>query len=94
MERRMWYARELTEDQDGVRFTGPVPGSRVVIIADEHNVVGGMFYQKHESEAFFGFRLDADGDTIPAAAESIEALLLGVRDAFRDDARERSARVN
>ena len=94
MERRMWYARELTEDQDGIRFTGPVPGSRVVIIADENNVVGGIFYQRDASEMFFGFRLDIEGDTIPAAAGSVDALLRGVRDAFRDDTRERSARLN
>jgi hypothetical protein len=85
MERHTWYARKLDEDQDGVRFTGPVPGSRIVIVADDQNVVGGVFFQRTNSERLVGFRLNGQGDALPTFANSVETALVIVRDAFRDD---------
>lgn len=93
MTRRTWYAIRLSDDEDSIAFAGVADGSSVVFVADDNNRVAAIGFA-FEDGMIRGVRLDDRGGIWDITASDVESLLLGIRDAFRADARDTSAEVN
>lgn len=85
MARECWRLGVLGIDQDG--------RSRYVVV-DNEGVVGALFSEVAVGGEVVGLRFAEDGVPVSMDASSAWAGLVGVKEAFRADARDRSARVN
>lgn len=93
MNRRNWYARRLGDPEIVGEFSGTVIESSVVFVCDDFDRVSFVGFALPDG-SIRGSRLDDNGRIWDITASDVEALLLGLRDAFRADARDTSAEVN
>ena len=85
MPRTDWFALAI----------GKNPSGQVCYAAmDDQGTVGALFHQVDESGAVEGVRFMESGETADLAASGWWTALVGIKEAFRADARDKSARVN
>lgn len=89
----MWYARRLGDPEIDGEFSGTVTESSVVFVCDDFDRASFVGFVLPDG-SIRGSRLDDNGHIWDVNASDLAALLLGIRDAFRADARDTSAEVN
>lgn len=83
-----------TEDEPKQPLPTTHPGGRGGLILDDQGRLCGCFHEFRLGGPYMGFRIDGWGGHWPFWAPDLDTMMEGVKQAFRTDARDQSARVN